>query len=105
VDWNGNIVWTHKKAGVHHDFQREGNPVGYYVPGMDSYVEKGKTLILSNFMVENKKISDKLLCDDVIIEVDYTGKELFRWLASDHIKEMGFDEMARIVCIDIPIMP
>ncbi|MBW1804350.1 MAG: transcriptional initiation protein Tat, partial [Deltaproteobacteria bacterium] len=32
VDWDGNIIWTYKKAGVHHDFQREGNPVGYYVP-------------------------------------------------------------------------
>ena len=52
VDWDGNIVWTYKMAGVHHDFQREGNPVGYYVPGMDSYVDKGKTLILSHLVVE-----------------------------------------------------
>jgi hypothetical protein len=102
VDWDGKIVWTFKKAGVHHDFQREGNPVGYYVPGVDSSVDKGKTLILSNYMVENKKISDKLLCDDVIVEVDFSGKELFRWIASDHVKEMGFDEMAKIVMYRYP---
>ncbi len=102
VDWDGNIVWTYKMAGVHHDFQREGNPVGYYVPGMDSFVDKGKTLILSHLVVEDNKISDKKLYDDVIIEVDYDGKELFRWLASDHINEMGFDNISRIVMYRYP---
>lgn len=46
VDWDGNIIWTYPKAGMHHDFQREGNPVGYYVPGMEPQVKSGKTLIL-----------------------------------------------------------
>ena len=41
--------------------------------------------------MENSKISDKKLYDDVIIEVDHDGKEIFRWLASDHVKDMGFD--------------
>ena len=27
-DWNGNVVWKFDKAGPHHDWQREGNPVG-----------------------------------------------------------------------------
>jgi hypothetical protein len=102
VDWDGNIIWTYKMAGVHHDFQREGNPVGYYVPGMDSYVDKGKTLILSHLVVENNKISDKQLYDDIIVEVDYSGKEIFRWLASDHINEMGFDKISRIVMYRYP---
>jgi len=102
LDWDGNIVWTWKKAGVHHDFQREGNPVGYYVPGMDSYVDKGKTLILSHEVVKNKRISDKKLYDDVIFEVDYDGKIIFKWLASDHIKEMGFSQIARIVMYRYP---
>jgi len=102
VDWNGNIVWTYKKAGVHHDFEREGNPVGYYVPGMDSYVDKGKTLILSHKIVKNKKISDKPLYDDFIFEVDYSGKILFEWLASEYIDEMGFDRLARIVMYRYP---
>ena len=102
VDWDGNIVWTYKMAGVHHDFQREGNPVGYYVPGMDSYVGKGRTLILSHLVVKNRKISDKKLYDDVIIEVDHEGNEIFRWLASDHVKEMGFDNMAKLVMYRYP---
>ena len=49
VDWDGNIVWKFDKAEYiedpgeepqwmarqHHDYQREGNTVGYYVPGSD----------------------------------------------------------------------
>jgi len=102
VDWHGNIVWTWKRAGVHHDFQREGNPVGYYVPGMDPYVDKGRTLFVSHKIVKNKRISDKPLYDDVILEVDYSGKILFEWLASDHVREMGFSRLARIVMYRYP---
>jgi hypothetical protein len=102
VDWDGNILWTWKKAGMHHDFQREPNPVGYYVPGMEPMLDKGKTLILSHKVVKNRKISDKKLYDDIIFEVDYEGKVLFEWLASDHIKEMGFDEVARTTMYRYP---
>ena len=60
VDWDGNVVWKFNKkefiedpghepqwmARQHHDYQREGNPVGYYVPGMECKTESGNTLIL-----------------------------------------------------------
>ena len=60
VDWDGNVIWKfdryervkdgRQKARwilrQHHDYQREGNPVGYYVPGMDPKVDSGSTLIL-----------------------------------------------------------
>ena len=59
VDWDGNVVWSFNKkeyfeegekkywlARQHHDYQREGNPVGYYVPGMECKTDGGKTLIL-----------------------------------------------------------
>lgn len=59
LDWDGNVVWKfdHKEyiedegkepmwmARQHHDYQREGNPVGYYVPGMESKTDGGNTLI------------------------------------------------------------
>ena len=42
MDWNGNIVWRFDNwsddgtgrimARQHHDFQIEGNPIGYYAP-------------------------------------------------------------------------
>lgn len=109
VDWDGNIVWKFNKyerikdgrnkpvwmARQHHDFQREGNPVGYYVPGMDPKIEKGNTTILSHKNLYNKKITEKLLLDDAIIEVNWDGEILWEWLCSDHFEEMGFTEDAK----------
>jgi hypothetical protein len=102
VDWDGNIIWSYPKAGMHHDHQREPNPVGYYVPGMDPYVKKGKTLILSHKVVKNKRISDKILYDDFIFVTDYEGNVIFEWLASDHFKDMGFDALSKAIMYKYP---
>jgi len=90
VDWDGKVVRKVPKAGMHHDFQIEGNPVGYYVPGVPAAKKDGKILILSHKMVKNPKITDKLLYDDYIAEVDGNGKVVWEWLASDHFDEMNF---------------
>lgn len=88
VDWNGNIVWKYNSyehiedpgyeplwyARQHHDYQREGNPVGYYAPGLAPKTKSGKTLILAHKNVSNPQISDKPLLDDAIIEVDWEGR-------------------------------
>ncbi len=109
VDWDGNIVWkfnhyerirdASKKptwmARQHHDYQREGNPVGYYAPGMDPMVDGGNTLILCHKNLINPKISDKVLVDDTIIEVTWEGKIIWEWICSDHFDEMGFNEEAK----------
>jgi len=67
---DGNKVWA---ARQHHDLQREGNPVGYYAPGLEPLVDGGKTLILAHSTVQAKEISDNMLTDDVIYEVDWKG--------------------------------
>ncbi|MGC1404867.1 MAG: aryl-sulfate sulfotransferase [Thermodesulfobacteriota bacterium] len=95
ADWDGKILWKYPKAGMHHDFEREGNPVGYYVPGQEPNVDKGKTLILSNKVVKKPRISDKPLLDDILYIVDEEGKIIWEWLASDHIEEMRFSNEAR----------
>jgi hypothetical protein len=97
LDWDDKVVWSFPKAGMHHDFQRTGNPVGYYVPGMEPILDstKGKTLILTNKVAKSKKVSDKDLLDDEIYIIDETGKVIFDWVASDHIEEMGFPLVAR----------
>jgi hypothetical protein len=95
ADWNDRIVWSYPKAGMHHDFQREGNPVGYYAPGMESNLKDGRTLILSNKIVTRKKITDKPILDDIIYIIDAEGNKIWEWLASRHIDEMGFSEAAR----------
>lgn len=115
VDWEGNIVWKFNQyefiedpgekpqwmARQHHDYQREGNPVGYYVPGMDPLVDRGNTFILCHKNLRNPKISDKLLLDDTIIEVTWDGNIVWEWTCSDHFDEYEFSEEAKnILCRD-----
>ncbi len=109
IDWDGNITWKFDKyerikdgrqkprwmLRQHHDYQREGNPVGYYVPGLEPKVDSGSTLILCHKNLHEPKISDKLLLDDTIIEVSWDGKITWEWICSQHFDEMGFDEAAR----------
>ena len=116
VDWDGNIVWKFDQyeyiedpgeepqwmARQHHDYQREGNPVGYYVPGMDPKVDSGTTLILSHKNLYNKEITDKKLLDDVIIEVDWNGDIVWEWILSEHFDEFDFSEEAKNILFRDP---
>ncbi len=109
VDWDGNIVWKFDRwdlikeprkksqwmARQHHDYQREGNPCGYYTPGMEPLTDRGNTLILCHKNLYNKNITGKLLLDDAIIEVTWDGKIVWEWLCSDHFEELGFSEDAK----------
>ncbi len=111
VDWDGNIVWKFDKneyvedpgfepqwmAKQHHDYQREGNPVGYYVPGMECKVDGGNTLLLVHHDALNPEISLHSLIDDRIIEVDWEGNIVWDWKCNEHFNEMGFDETAKNV--------
>ena len=106
LSWEGSVVWSFKDwpqlkgskepAMIHHDFEREGNPVGYYAPGQD-FVANGKTLMLSHQVVSN----DPNVCEipfdyDLIYEVDSDGKLTgFEWHSIDHIDELGLDDSAR----------
>lgn len=116
VDWDGNIVWKFDQyeyiedpgeepqwmARQHHDYQREGNPVGYYTPGMDPKVDSGNTLILSHKNLHNTDITDKRLLDDVIIEVDWNGDVIWEWVLSEHFDEFDFSEEAKNIMFRDP---
>ena len=116
LDWDGNVVWKfdHKDyiedeghepqwmARQHHDYQREGNPVGYYVPGMEAKTDSGNTLILCHTDVKNKRISDKQLLDDTILEVDWEGNIVWEWYVNKHFNELGFSEAAKNVLFRNP---
>jgi thiol-disulfide isomerase/thioredoxin len=118
IDYDGNIVWKFKEfeyiddegnepqwmARQHHDYQRTGNPVGYYAPGMEPEVDGGNTLILAHTDLYNEKISDKRLHDDVMYEVDWEGNIIWQWKASDHFEEFGFSEQAKNVLARDPNM-
>ena len=100
LDWNGNITWSYNqwedgRVRQHHDFEREGNPVGYYAPGQD-FVANGTTLILAHHNIINTSISKKPLIDEVIYEINWNGTTTgFEWHASDHFNQMGFDNTTK----------
>ncbi|HJO37562.1 MAG: aryl-sulfate sulfotransferase [Vicinamibacterales bacterium] len=109
VNWDGETVWRFDRtelveaegedptwmARQHHDWQREGSPAGYYAPGAEPLVDRGRTLILSRREVLRPEITDKLLLDDYIVEVAWDGDVVWEWLPSDHVEEFGFSEAAR----------
>ena len=109
IDWDGNTVWRFNKyefikdpgekpqwmARQHHDYQREGNPVGYYVPGMEPTIGRGNTLILCHRNLKNPNISDKVLLDDSIIEVTWEGEIIWEWNCNEHFDEFDFSEEAK----------
>lgn len=116
VDWDGNIVWKFNKfeyiedpgeepqwmARQHHDFQREGNPVGYYAPDMEPLTDRGNNLFLCHRNLNNKDISDKPLLDECIIETTWDGEIIWEWVASDHFFEFDWSEEARNILFRDP---
>ncbi len=91
-------------ARQHHDFQRDGNPVGYYSPTLTSQTHSGNTLILCHKNIYKPEISDKWLLDDIFIEVDWQGNIIWQWAFSDHFSELNFSEEARNVLYRDPNM-
>lgn len=112
VDWDGNVVWKFDKhelikdegreeqwmARQHHDYQREGNPVGYYVPGMEPKTDGGHTFILCHEDTYNKRISDKRLLDDVFLELDWEGNIVWEWHVSKHFNELASPKQLKTYC-------
>ena len=110
VDWDGNIVWSFNKnqqvtdngepewnARQHHDYQLEGNPVGYFVPGMESSPDFQKMLILTHDDVKKPRISPQNLLDDRLIEIDREGNITWEWSVVEHFNEFGFSELQKNV--------
>lgn len=93
-DWKQQDVWS-LPIYMDHDFEREGNPVGYYAPGLD-FVPNGRTLLMTLEEKEVPEISSQPLMDPALYEFNYDGtKTDFSWHGADHFDEYGFDEAAK----------
>ena len=110
LDWKNNVVWEFNGSdhdedlAPHHDFQREGNPVGYYVPDMRPE-QSGKTLILCRTGVAGTDLVAGRILDDRIIEVDESGAILWQWRSVDHIAGIGLSEAAKNCMYRASILP
>lgn len=81
LDWSGGVVWswgTQAPGGAarqHHDISR---------------LPDGDTLILANWIHPVAGFKARPLFDDVIYEVTPRGAVVWRWVASEHLREFGF---------------
>jgi hypothetical protein len=112
LDWCGTTVewrWDGMPPGqpqppggarVHHDWQREGMPGGYWSPHAKPVVNGYEA---KNWLLVHREpdpdltsgVSDFPLEDDAIIEVDEGGNIVWTWNAWEHFDQMGFDEVAK----------
>lgn len=106
IDFDGNVLWSfdHNQfvndedagprwvARQHHDFQIEGNPVGYYIPGQDPKDDFNKVLLLTHNDVSKPKVSPQLLVEDALLEIDREGNILWTWNLMDHFREFNLSE-------------
>lgn len=80
LDWNSRIVWEFFDPDftfIHHDFHRKPN---------------GNTIILGSRYITRQEIAPYEIKDDVLIEVDESGKVIWRWSTADHFDQLGLSE-------------
>ncbi len=81
LDWDGKLVWSWGdkapggSARQHHDWKRLAN---------------GDTLVLANLPHAIEGFAQKRVLDDAIYEVTPRGDVVWRWVASEHLDELGF---------------
>jgi hypothetical protein len=89
LDWDGHVAWRFGPkapgglAQQHHDWARLPN---------------GHTLVLANLRHAVAGFRQAEVLDDVVYEVDGDGAIVWRWSASEHLEELGFqpDQLALI---------
>lgn len=85
LDWAGNVVWQWGAqapggaARQHHDWHRLPN---------------GNTLLLVNIVHSVPGFAIKEVLDDAIYEVTPRGELVWKWIASEHLEELGFSAAA-----------
>lgn len=82
LDWDGKVVWSFgdKAPGgasqQHHDWARLPN---------------GNTVVLANWVHPVKGFKQPQVLDDVVYEVNPAGEVIWKWVASEHLSEFGFN--------------
>jgi|SRR5271157_797299 len=121
LDWDGNIVRSFNKyyqvkkpskgmpveadgtawiSRASHEWQIEGDPVGYYSPVANADLKNGRWLIVGHQNPKVPKINKKVpLHDDVIYIVDKDGKVTWEWKPSDHFDELGLDKYPQTMAL------
>ena len=97
LDWDGKEVWRFDRteevilkteedetgtqlwsARLHHDWQREGDPVGYYSPEATPRVSHAHPFSQES---SHPQISDRVLEDDYLFEVSWDGEIVWEFIS------------------------
>lgn len=85
LDWDGNIVFSHKDLGMHHDFKKLHN--GNYIYLVWDVLEQ-ETIKKVRGGLKGTEHNGNIMCGDIIREVDPQGKVVWEWHSAKH---MDFD--------------
>ena len=111
MNWDGEIEWRFTNgemvmdiktgkpflsARQHHDYQRQGSPVGYFIPGQEP-LHSGKTLINSTENRDLPEFSEHKVSDTKILEVDEKGNILWSWSLFDHWDQLGIETIGKAI--------
>ncbi len=111
MTWDGELEWSFSdveevidintgefrmSARQHHDYQREGSPVGYYAPGLEP-LHKGKTLVNATVNRDLPEFSPHKVGDTKIMELDENGKVLWSWSLFDHWDQLGIETIGKVI--------
>lgn len=90
LDFDGNVVRKFEQFPMNHDAQFEGNPAGYFAPGMEPKIN-GKILINSQHgvIVKHKMPVDYPVQGNNIYEIDANNRVIWQWEISEHFDELG----------------
>ena len=110
-DWNNITQWEFRNGEIlpdldtgepiqsarqHHDYQLEGSPCGYYIPGITPRKD-GKMLVNSTVNRNLPEFSPHPVGDTKIMVIDQEGNCLWSWSLFDHWDQLGVETIGRAV--------
>ena len=96
VDWDGHVMWEwgekapDGKASQNHDL---------------SPLPNGNIMVLAKLVHRVPELSADPINDQAIYEVDREGEIIWKWVSSEHIEELGFNQEKKDLLFDRRMRP
>lgn len=106
IDQNKNTIVNFPIHRMSHECIYGSNAPRYYTPEFDYDTLNSNVLCIQGIMHNNVSINSKeAIVDNMVCEYDKDGKLLWKWVASEHFKELGLteDEVAAMQLENIQI--
>lgn len=81
---------------LHHECIYGSNLPRYYTPTFDYSTANTNYLVLINYNIINEEISNEMLLDDKVLELDDDGNVIWEWACANHFNEFNFTKEEKI---------